>query len=175
MGEISQALVDRLGIVMILPGHNLIDEARRDDVERDYIRWRGFCEAWRDVGRPFFKCTYCCGVHFRPEMPGTPCCTEEKFVRGLIYKFPMLRRQAPGLAPWNPTKWARWWRTSGAQTGGSYHVVAFVLSVWSGGNRSNDGKRWIPGYDFDLVRALQTLDEAHRRVIQEWIANPWWP
>ncbi len=129
---------------------------------------------WQDIGRPFKKCVYCEAHHFVPvdlkKEKYVPC-TAERFVRGIIYSFPILRRDAPGLTPWKPLKWAKWWRTSGAQTSGSYHAVAFVLSVWSG-----SGKEWIRrGYVFDVVRAFGCWDEGQRGAFRAWTQNPWWP
>lgn len=151
---------------------NASDELRRAEDERR--RWRVFCEVWADIGRPFHRCVYCEWFHFDqpPERRGAPCCLNERFVRGIIYRFPMLRRDAPGLTPWKPEKWARWWRTSGAQTSGSYHAVAFVLSVWSGENSDFWRRR---GYSFDVVRAFNSWDPNHRAAFLAWAQNPWWP
>jgi hypothetical protein len=139
---------------------------------RDLGGW--FC-AEKDIGRPFFKCVYCTRAHLRPAEPGTSCCTEERFVRGLVYTFPMLHRNVPGIAPWNPEKWARWWLTSGAQTGGSYPAVAFVLHVWGGAGKEARAYWKRRGYEFDISAALQSWDEAHRNAFRRWAANPWWP
>jgi hypothetical protein len=142
-----------------------------NDHERRW--WQRFADEWLDIGRPFKKCVYCEAFHFTPrtEKEKIRPCIAERFVRGLLYTFPMLRRDCPGLTPWKPLKWARWWRTSGAGTSGSYHAVAFVLSVWSG-----SGKEWIRrGYTFDVVRAFGTWDEAHRAAFNAWCQNPWWP
>ena len=101
--------------------------------------------------------------------------TEDRFVRKLIFSFPSLHRTAPGLTPWNPTMWAKWWRTSGAQTSGTYHAVALCLSVWSGGNRDAAGRKWFTGYEFDAARAMGSWDNAHRAAFLKWVADPWWP
>lgn len=120
------------------------------------------------------KCAYCGGEHpVQPEgKRGVPRCDRERFVRCVVFSFPMLRRQASGLTPWRPDKWARWWRTSGAQTSGSYHAVAFCLSLWSGCNDRFWKRR---GYEFDVVRAFGTWDHAHREAFLSWCANPWRP
>lgn len=148
---------------------------------RIYADWlRNFAREWSDIGRPFKKCVYCEQHHFtpRPLKRGSfereekiELCTAERFVRGVLYSFPILRRDAPGLTPWKPLKWARWWRTSGAQTSGSYHAVAFVLAVWSG-----SGKEWVRrGYTFDVVRAFGCWDDGQRGAFLKWAMNPWWP
>jgi hypothetical protein len=152
------------------------EEALREDAERDRRRWHSFCALWSPdkvmggIGLPFFKCTYCEAHHWRPDVVGAPCCKEAGFVQGVIAWFPMLRR-SPHLQPWKPLKFARYWRTSGAQTSGSYHAVAFVLSVWSGSS-----KEWkARGYSFDVSRAFQCWDDQHRDAFRRWAANPWWP
>lgn len=131
--------------------------------------WREFWLSWRDIGRPFYKCVYCGSYHFDPNT--RPHCTSERMV-GIIYTFPVIRRDAPGLCPWKPEKWARWWRNSGAQTSGSYHAVAFILSVWAGLNADHWKRR---GYVFDFVKAWGYWDNAHRAAFLRWAQNPWWP
>jgi len=164
-----------------------IEEAYREDWRFDERRRLRFADAWRDIGRPFFRCVYCKAeskadaiYHFTAidpktgkPTPGVPVCTSEKFVRGVVAQFHSLRR-SPGLAPWDPFVFARYQRGP-ARTGGSYHAAAFVLSVWSGGNRDSDGKQWFRGYDFDAVKAMGSWDYEHREAFLRWCQNPWWP
>lgn len=141
----------------------------------DHEMWRyKFAREWADIGRPFRKCVYCEAFHFLPTAPNEQyrLCTNERFVRGVVYSFPMLRRDVPGLTPWKPIKWAKWWRTSGAQTSGSYHAVAFCLSLWSGCNADEWKRR---GYSFDVVAAFGVWDDRHRAAFMAWTQNPWRP
>lgn len=139
--------------------------------------FREWCKAVQihlaDLGRPFKDCVYCGEVHFTPRDKNEKIelCTRERFVRGIVYTFPSLRRDCPGLTPWDAVKWARWWRTSGARTSGSHHAVCFVLSVWSGGNKEWKRK----GLDFDCARAFGSWDQEHRAAFLKWAERPWWP
>lgn len=136
--------------------------------------WQSFWLAWKCVGRPFSKCVFCDnykvgyfpGEKFEPKAH----CINERTV-ALVYSFPILKREAPGLTPWEPEKWARWWRTSGAQTSGSRHAVAFILAVWAGYNSDYWKRR---GYSFDLVRAWSCWDDRQRGAFLRWAQSPWW-
>jgi hypothetical protein len=152
----------------------------RTDEEVQYRRW---CSRVRlhlaDLGRPFRKCVYCACHHLLPtteaekKEPRFRPCLEERFVTWVLWQFPILRRhEAPGVTPWKPETWAKWWRTSGAQTSGSYHAVAFVLSVWAGENTDYWKRR---GYSFDIVRAWGSWDDAHRAACLHWLNHPWRP
>lgn len=138
--------------------------------------WRAFADAWVNIGRPFSKCVYCGGfkLGYFPGEKFEPRahCDRERFVAGIIYSFPTLRREAPGLTPWDPEKWARWWKTSGALTAGSRHAVAFCLSLWAGCNADHWKRR---GWSFDVVAAFGSWDERHRAAFLKWCANPWRP
>lgn len=141
-----------------------------DDAQRNHAMWRSeFSYAWQHIGCPFYACVYCGWHHLYPET--RPHCTSERMV-ALIYTFPVLRRDAPGLCPWEPEKWARAWRKGGMQTSGSYHAVAFILSVWAGSNADHWKRR---GYSFDMVRALGVWDESQRGAFLKWAQRPWWP
>jgi hypothetical protein len=158
------------------------EHERRRDLDEDRERWRNrdwwreFADVWLIIGRPFSKCVYC-GNYKLGYFPGEkfeqkPHCTDERFVFGVVYSFPILRREAPGLTPWDPRKWARWWRDSGAQTSGSYHAVAFCLSLWGGGNLVEWKRR---GYSFDVIAAFGVWDDSHRAAFLKWCVNPWRP
>lgn len=137
--------------------------------------WKRFADAWLNIGRPFSRCVFC-NYHKLGHFPGEKFeprahCTSERMV-ALIYSFPILKREAPGLTPWKPERWAKWWRTSGAQTDGSVHAVAFILSVWAGCNADHWKRR---GYSFDVVRAFGSWDDRQRAAFLKWAQNPWWP
>jgi len=137
--------------------------------------WRDMAETFSAIGRPFSKCVFC-GAYKLGYFPGEKYeprahCTNERFVTGVIYSFPMLRRETPGLTPWEPIKWARYWRGP-AQTSGSYHAVAFCLSLWAGCNAEEWKRR---GFSFDVVAAFGAWDDRHRAAFLKWCANPWRP
>lgn len=150
---------------------SLSDGERR---ERDW--WRAMAAGLEGLGRPWSKCVYCGYKYKLGYFPGEkyevrPHCDRERFVAGVVFSFPMLRRDMPGLTPWDPIKWARAWR-GGAQTSGSYHAVAFCLSLWAGCNADEWRRR---GYSFDVVAAFGVWDDRHRAAFLKWCANPWRP
>lgn len=61
-------------------------------------------------------------------------------------------------------KWAR----GPAPTGGSIEAARFILSVW------DPSGRWSAGR-FNVCRALQRWDYAHRDAFVAWARDPWWP
>jgi hypothetical protein len=85
----------------------------------------------------------------------------------LALSFPSLR-QADGLAPWEPERFAQWMR-SGAPGHGAKCAGQFVLGVW------NPSTRWKGGGRFDLHEALTIWDEDHRTAFLAWARAPWWP
>ena len=49
---------------------------------------------------------------------------------------------------------------------GEVYMAKFFASVWFGDNRR---------YGFDLVDAVASIDMPERKLIIDWIANPFWP
>lgn len=54
----------------------------------------------------------------------------------------------------------------GVMSSGEVFLAQFFASVWFGNNQR---------YGFDFVHAVGVLDESKRVIIQEWLANPFWP
>lgn len=54
----------------------------------------------------------------------------------------------------------------GIMSTGEVHLAKFFASLWF-----NNNKR----YGFDLVDAVATLDSTERKLIIDWVANPFWP
>lgn len=129
--------------------------------------WK-LAEAVKFAPRGAYRCIYCEGYHARPDVPGTPGCNRAEFVIRVVQRFPSLR-DSPHLTPWSAEKFARYWRTSGAITGGSGHAVAFVLNVWN--SEWAIKARW----PFNIVRAMGTWDHWHRRAFLEWCERPYLP
>lgn len=50
-------------------------------------------------------------------------------------------------------------------THGQRVMMAFLLGVWRGDN----------SFQFDLLDAVDWLDEAERSVIVDWLRDPFWP
>lgn len=113
------------------------------------------------------NCAYCGRLHvYRPS--GGVHCHYGRFVVEIVESMPSLRN-APRM-PWSATKFYRWFRTWPGITSGSHHAAAFVLSVWDSTGPWSKGK-----YAFNVVRAFQSWDEAHRDAFRRWAAKPWWP
>lgn len=45
-------------------------------------------------------------------------------------------------------------------------MVQFFVSVWDHNNKR---------YGFDLVYAMQSIDEENQKIIAEWVLNPYYP
>lgn len=56
----------------------------------------------------------------------------------------------------------------GVASSGELHVIRFLLGVF------NSGVEWKSGR-FDLIRAYDVWDEAHRRAFVSWAQEPFWP
>ena len=52
----------------------------------------------------------------------------------------------------------------GGLSSGEQVMLSFFCSVWFGKN-----------YGFDFIRAAGALDNANKRLICEWFADPFWP
>lgn len=75
------------------------------------------------------------------------------------------------------------WLNSGAPTSGSRWAAMFLLSVWSPTTNWRDdlGTHGIdipadsPHCRFDVNRAMQSWDAAHRAAFVAWAKDPFWP
>jgi hypothetical protein len=79
---------------------------------------------------------------------------------GLARLFPSLDR-ADGIEPFDSALLAHWLETSPEVTGGGRHAARFILSVWNSNN------------PFEITKAMNVWDEAHRRAFLEWAKDPW--
>ena len=52
-----------------------------------------------------------------------------------------------------------------AMSHGEQIMTRFFVAVWLGENK----------FDFDLIDAAATLDDAHRKLIVDWLTNPVFP
>jgi len=103
----------------------------------------------------------------------------------LAASFPTLQK-AP-IEPFDPEVLDPW-LLSGAACHGALHAGRFILTVWSGRmGHVEDSKRnkdemfdyrvespWACGL-FDLIDAMSTWDDAHRKAFVAWARDPWWP
>lgn len=89
----------------------------------------------------------------------------EERIEALARTFPCLV-QAPGNAfGWNPRELDMWASQAGQPE--SYRLAAsFVLHVW------NRDAGWRCG-PFDMFRALEIWDGAHREAFARYAADPW--
>jgi hypothetical protein len=160
----------------------LVDAHKRAPLPAWWLWTHSFGEAVRFAPNGAYRCLYCEGHHRKPDTPGVfqqnpwgspkglgeTYCHRARFVIEVVNRFPSLRN-SPHLMPWSAEKFARYWRTSGAITGGSGHAVAFVLNVWN--SEWAVSHRW----PFNIVRAMGTWDHAHRRAFMEWCERPYLP
>ena len=98
----------------------------------------------------------------------------------LAHSFPVIARDADGIAPWDVDRFL-FWLCGPAPSSGALHAGRFLLSVW---NPSTD---WIEqarekGIDgagaakrFDLFDSVGVWDDAHRLACMVWIEAPFWP
>jgi len=100
------------------------------------------------------------------------------WISRLARRFPSLR-DAVGIDPWDALTFLRW--SDGPQlTGGMAHAIRFVLQVW---NASTDWREIAAanGIDgthldpFNVARAFQTWDDAHREAFLAWCEAPFFP
>jgi hypothetical protein len=94
-----------------------------------------------------------------------PKWTPAERIAELARTFPSLAG-APGVKPWEPETLDSWAAT--VASSGERHAARFILAVW------DPGYVWDCGR-FDLMEALAAWDEAHRRALLAWAAEPWWP
>ncbi len=86
----------------------------------------------------------------------------------LALQFPTLRKEVPGVSPWNAVKLDHWASTSDGMTAGSRCAVQFVLYVW------DPQASWQSG-PFSFRDAYGRWDLAHWTVLQQFIQNPFFP
>ena len=98
----------------------------------------------------------------------------------LARSFPVLARDADGIAPWDVDRFLLW-LCGPAPSSGARHAGRFLLSVW---NPSTDWietarEKGIEGAEalgrFDLFDAAGVWDDAHRLACMIWIEAPFWP
>ena len=57
-------------------------------------------------------------------------------------------------------------RALGGMSHGEVHMAKFFAAVWFNNNEQ---------YGFDIVDAVSCIDAEDRKLIAEWITNPFWP
>jgi hypothetical protein len=77
---------------------------------------------------------------------------------------------------WSVERLSAWWK-SGAPTGGSRHVAAFLLNVWNCSTTASEWARYgFRGLGaFNVVKAMGTWDPAHRDAFLRWCREPFFP
>lgn len=53
----------------------------------------------------------------------------------------------------------------GTMSEGEAHLAKFMAAIWFWDNRSG----------FDLFRAIGSVSGRYKKVIEEWVAEPYWP
>ena len=102
----------------------------------------------------------------RTEGAGTTMSSEQR-ISALAQLFPVLRKGAPGLTPWDPEQLDQW-GSGPSPSAGSRHAVRFVLAVW------HDSRPWRSG-PFNLIQAVRVWDDAHLEALRTWLRSPWLP
>lgn len=113
--------------------------------------------------------------------------TAEQQMTRLARSFPILAEAGGGVDPWDPVALMRW-GLSGAMTGGSKHVVRFLLQVW---NPYTDWREMAiehelcaadairdphhPLAPFNVVEAVASWDFAHTDAFRAWCEAPFHP
>ena len=82
----------------------------------------------------------------------------------LINQFPCLRHLGIRPESWNSEAFER---QSLKFSSREIAAAQFVLNIW------NPATRWKCG-EFDIIDAAYQFDEEHRKVIIEWLKEPWW-
>jgi hypothetical protein len=99
----------------------------------------------------------------------------------LARSFPVLARDAEGIAPWDVDRFLAW-LCGPAPSSGAIHAGRFVLSVWNPRTDWREVARQS-GIDgagdrlqrFDLFEAVGVWDDEHRLACMTWIDGPFWP
>lgn len=85
-------------------------------------------------------------------------------IERLAWSFPTLRT-ARGVAPWDPEVFDAWACGPEPSAGGLY-AAQLVLAVFNMFAERGCGK-------FDIIRALNVWDAAHREAFLAWAEDPW--
>ncbi len=116
------------------------------------------------------------GIHTKEKGEGMTTLSEDVLSKlermsALATSFPSLKgidRDYAGIDPWNPDKLDNW-ACGPMSTTRTQHIARFLLSiVW------NHYLAWRCGY-FDLHASTRDLDKEDRKVIADWLLNPWFP
>ena len=70
-----------------------------------------------------------------------------------------------GVDPWNAIELDR---SFNGASHGEKCTIAFLLNVWSPGDKWNCGK-------FDMIDAMGVWDDDQLAAFRSWVNNPWWP
>ena len=84
-------------------------------------------------------------------------------IQKLVAEFSCLDHK-PGTVPWDALQLDSWAATVASD--GEKHAARFVLQVWS------LYENWKVG-QFNIVAAMEELDEKEWDVIVRWCQNPW--